>query len=91
MVFRMVVKLVLEMLLDGILLLQYDNALLRLSRALTLRPAIEVFVLVEPSIRILDVDLGRTVPLVAVLSLLMCREIVCAYSNCRKPKILLDD
>ena len=71
--------------LEKILLLQDDNALLRLSWTLTLRPATKIFVLVQPSIRILYIDLDRTVSLVAVPSLLMCRDIVGASSG------LLDD
>lgn len=77
--------------LERILLLQDDDALLRLSGAFTLRPATEVFVLVKPSIRVLDIDLRGTVSLVSVPSLLMCRIVVGASSDCWKSEVLLYD
>jgi hypothetical protein len=48
-------------------------------------------VLIEPPIRILDIDLGGTVPLVAIPSFLMRRIVVGACSDRWKPITLLDD
>jgi hypothetical protein len=62
-----------------------------LSWTVTARPAMTSLVPVERSIRILDIDLGGTVPLVAIPSLLMRRIVVGACSDCWKPITLLDD
>jgi hypothetical protein len=77
--------------LERVLLLQHDNALRRLTWTLPLRPARKIFVLVKPSIRVLNIDLGRTVPLVAVPSFLVRREVVGTGSNCWKSITLVND
>jgi hypothetical protein len=69
----------LRVILRKILLVQQQDLLLRLdglSWTVTARPAMTSLVPVERSIRILDIDLSGTVPLVAIPSFLMRRIVV---------------